>query len=151
MQASPAISTAHLSKRYGRVEALSDLTLDVQPGEIFGFLGPNGAGKSTTIRTLLGFLHASGGSASVLGHDVATQSVEIRKRIGYLPGGIDLYESLSGAGLLDYLADLQGRAPSPTRGAVRADAAARIGPQAQGARLLARHASEDRRDPGAAA
>jgi ABC-2 type transport system ATP-binding protein len=111
MQASPAISTAHLSKRYGRVEALSDLTLDVQPGEIFGFLGPNGAGKSTTIRTLLGFLHASGGSASVLGHDVATQSVEIRKRIGYLPGGIDLYESLSGAGLLDYLADLQGRAP----------------------------------------
>ena len=111
MQASPAISTAHLSKRYGRVEALSDLTLDVQPGEIFGFLGPNGAGKSTTIRTLLGFLHASSGSASVLGHDVATQSVEIRKRIGYLPGGIDLYESLSGAGLLDYLADLQGRAP----------------------------------------
>ena len=111
MQASAAISTTRLTKRYGRVEALSDLTLDVRPGEIFGFLGPNGAGKSTTIRTLLGFLHASAGSASVLGHDVATQSVEIRKRIGYLPGGIDLYESLSGAGLLDYLADLQGRAP----------------------------------------
>ncbi len=111
MQATTAISTAHLSKRYGRVVALSDLTLDVQPGEIFGFLGPNGAGKSTTIRTLLGFLHASGGSASVLGHDVASQSVEIRKRIGYLPSGIDLYESLSGAGVLDYLADLQGREP----------------------------------------
>lgn len=111
MQATTAISTAHLSKRYGRVAALSDLTLDVQPGEIFGFLGPNGAGKSTTIRTLLGFLHASSGSASVLGHDVASQSVEIRKRIGYLPSGIDLYESLSGAGVLDYLADLQGREP----------------------------------------
>ncbi|MCC6617509.1 MAG: ABC transporter ATP-binding protein, partial [Chloroflexi bacterium] len=96
---------------YGSVKALTDLTLDVRQGEIFGFLGPNGAGKSTTIRTLLGFLHATRGSASVLGLDIGTQSVAIRERVGYLPGGIALYDSLTGEGVLDYLADLQGRKP----------------------------------------
>ncbi|MEO7117826.1 MAG: ABC transporter ATP-binding protein [Candidatus Limnocylindrales bacterium] len=113
-----AISTAGLSKSYGGhrgphgrsavVEALSDLTIEVKEGEIFGFLGPNGAGKSTTIRLLLGFLHATAGSASVLGHDVVGDPVEIRRRVGYLPGGIALYDSMSGIDLLDYLADLYG-------------------------------------------
>jgi ABC-2 type transport system ATP-binding protein len=88
-----------------------DLTLDVRAGEIFGFLGPNGAGKSTMIRTLLGFLHPTQGGATVLGLDVTTDSVEIRRRIGYLPGGIALYDSLSGRDALDYLVDLQGREP----------------------------------------
>jgi len=105
------ISTHALTKHYGSVKALTDLTLDVRQGEIFGFLGPNGAGKSTTIRTLLGFLHATRGSASVLGLDIGTQSVAIRERVGYLPGGIALYDSLTGEGVLDYLADLQGRKP----------------------------------------
>ena len=71
------ISTHSLTKHYGAVRALTDLTLDVQQGEIFGFLGPNGAGKSTMIRTLLGFLHATRGTASVLGLDVAANSVEV--------------------------------------------------------------------------
>ena len=105
------ISTRGLTKHYGSVRALIDLTLEVRQGEIFGFLGPNGAGKSTTIRTLLGFLHPTGGSASVLGLDVALDSVEIRRRTGYLPGGIALYDSLTGEEVLDYLADLQGREP----------------------------------------
>ena len=105
------ISTHALTKHYGPVHALTDLSLDVRQGEIFGFLGPNGAGKSTMIRTLLGYLHATSGSATVLGLDVATQSVEIRRRTGYLPGGIALYDSLSGERLLDYLAELQGREP----------------------------------------
>ena len=111
--AAPAaiISTQALTKRYGKVAALTDLTLDVRAGEIFGFLGPNGAGKSTTIRTLLGYLHATSGSARVLGMDIAAQSVEIRRLTGYLPGGIALYDSLSGGDVLDYLADLQGREP----------------------------------------
>ena len=91
--------------------ALTDLTLDVQPGEIFGFLGPNGAGKSTAIRTLLGFLHATSGSATVLGRDIRTESVDIRRLTGYLPGGIALYDSLTGEAALDYLGDLQGREP----------------------------------------
>jgi ABC-2 type transport system ATP-binding protein len=103
------IATQGLTKHYGSVKALVELTLDVRSGEIFGFLGPNGAGKSTLIRTLLGFLHPTSGSATVLGLDIVADSVEIRRRTGYLPGGIALYDSLSGADALDYLADLQDR------------------------------------------
>jgi ABC-2 type transport system ATP-binding protein len=110
-ESTPVISTSRLTKRYGRVPALTDLTIEVQRGEIFGFLGPNGAGKSTMIRVLLGYLHATEGSASVLGLDVERDSVEIRRRCGYLPGGIALYDTLSGRDALDYLADLQGAAP----------------------------------------
>jgi ABC-2 type transport system ATP-binding protein len=107
----PVIRTQGLSKHYGSIRALNDLDLDVQPGEIFGFLGPNGAGKSTMIRTLLGFLAPTAGRAWVLGLDVVTESVEIRQRVGYLPGGIALYDSLTGHQCLDYLSDLQGREP----------------------------------------
>jgi ABC-2 type transport system ATP-binding protein len=106
-----AIGIRALTKHYGAVQALTDLTLEVRPGEIYGFLGPNGAGKSTTIRTLLGFLHATRGEATVLGMDVATESVEIRRLTGYLPGGIALYDSLTGEQVLDYLVELQGREP----------------------------------------
>ncbi|MDP9272674.1 MAG: ABC transporter ATP-binding protein [Chloroflexota bacterium] len=109
--AEPAIRTDGLSKHYGQIQALIDLSIEVRQGEIFGFLGPNGAGKSTLIRTLLGFLHATAGRASVLGLDTEEQSVEIRKRTGYLPGGIALYGSLSGAEVLEYLAELQGEPP----------------------------------------
>jgi ABC-2 type transport system ATP-binding protein len=109
--AEPAIRTQGLSKHYGSVQALVELDLEVQSGEIFGFLGPNGAGKSTLIRTLLGYLHPTAGSATVLGLDIVSDSVAIRRRVGYLPGGISLYDSLSGADALDYLNDLQGRPP----------------------------------------
>ena len=92
------IETHRLSKRYGRelAPALADLDLAVEAGEIFGFLGPNGAGKSTTIRLLLGFLHPSSGGATVLGHDIDHGSVEIRRRTGYLPGGIAFWDGLTG-------------------------------------------------------
>ncbi len=108
---SAVISTRGLTKHYGSVQALTDLTLDVTRGEIFGFLGPNGSGKSTAIRTLLGFLHATRGEASVLGLDVAADSVEIRRLTGYLPGGIALYDSLTGEQVLDFLVEMQGREP----------------------------------------
>jgi ABC-2 type transport system ATP-binding protein len=109
------IVTEGLGKRFGRtIVALDDLAIDVRPGEIFGFLGPNGAGKSTTIRLLLGFLHPTAGRATVLGLDTEQESVQIRARVGYLPGGIALYDSLSGDDLLDYLARLYGR-PAPDR------------------------------------
>src|SRR3954452_5215402 len=122
-----ALTTDRLTKRYahrelpvhrpghraaGDVLALEDLSIGVRVGEIFGFLGPNGAGKSTTIRLLLGYLHPSSGSASVLGRDIVRDSVAIRSRVGYLPGGIALYDSLSGERLLDYLGDLTGRPPA---------------------------------------
>jgi ABC-2 type transport system ATP-binding protein len=105
------ISARGLTKHYGSVRALTDLTLEVREGEIFGFLGPNGAGKSTTIRTLLGFLQPTKGGATVLDLDIILESVEIRRHVGYLPGGIALYDSLTGEQVLDYLADLQGREP----------------------------------------
>jgi ABC-2 type transport system ATP-binding protein len=120
-----AIVTESLSKTYGRgrrlpirpqtpVRALDALTISVHEGEIFGFLGPNGAGKSTTIRLLLGFLHPTLGTARVLGRDAATDGLEIRRHIGYLPGGIALYDSMTGEDLLAYLADLYG-AGAPLR------------------------------------
>jgi ABC-2 type transport system ATP-binding protein len=128
-----AIQTVGLTKRYGRGElpihrpgrrpaaeappALDDLAVTVREGEIFGFLGPNGAGKSTMIRLLLGYLHPTAGQATVLGFDAARQSVKIRRRVGYLPGGIALYDSMSGEGLLDYLGGLTGR-PSVRRAAL---------------------------------
>jgi ABC-2 type transport system ATP-binding protein len=107
----PVISVEALSKNYGRIRALREVTLAVRQGEVFGFLGPNGAGKSTMIRTLLGFLHPTAGRATVFGLDVVRDSVEIRSRSGYLPGGVEIYDSLSGSAALDYLSDLQGREP----------------------------------------
>ncbi len=107
----PVITTRALTKHYGSIRALTDLTLEVNPGEIFGFLGPNGAGKSTMIRTLLGFLHPTRGEATVLGMDVETESVEIRRLTGYLPGGIALYDTMTGEQVLDFLVDMQGREP----------------------------------------
>ncbi len=121
-----AISAEGLTKHYagggrlrrGRpIRALEDVSLEVREGEIFGFLGPNGAGKSTLIRLLLGFLHPTSGRASVLGLDIGRDSVEIRRRIGYLPGGIALYDGLTGERLLDYVAALAGR-PSTRRAAL---------------------------------
>ena len=109
-----AIETRGLTKRYarsGEIRALDDLSIEVQEGEIFGFLGPNGAGKSTAIRLLLGFLHATAGTAAVLGLDIERDSVAIRRRVGYLPGGIAFWDGLTGERLLDELADLSGRPP----------------------------------------
>ena len=114
------IETQGLTKHYGSgrfpprrrhetVRALHQLTIAVNEGEIFGFLGPNGAGKTTTIRLLLGFLHPTAGSARVLSHDIAGESLAIRRATGYLPGGIALYDTLSGEQVLDYLARLYGR------------------------------------------
>jgi ABC-2 type transport system ATP-binding protein len=113
MESAPSsvIATRGLTKHFGSIHALTDLDLEVREGEIFGFLGPNGAGKSTTIRTLLGFLHATRGTARVLGLDIIDESVEIRRRTGYLPGGIALYDSLTGEEVLDYLVALQDREP----------------------------------------
>jgi len=120
----PVIRTSGLGKWYPvgawparrgtPVRALEALDIEVRQGEIFGFLGPNGAGKSTTIRILLGFLHPTSGSATILGHDVASDGLSIRRKVGYLPGGISLYDSMTGTGLLDYLAGLYGR-PAPLR------------------------------------
>ena len=160
-----AIDTQGLTKHYGHarrihppgrptstvVSALDDLTIEVREGEIFGFLGPNGAGKSTTIRLLLGFLHPTAGPASVLGLDIVRDSVAIRRRVGYLPGGIALYDALTGARLLDYLAACTTGRPSAARSCSTGWSCPQPDPPAPGPRLLARDAPEDRHHPGAPA
>ncbi len=108
---SPAIATFGLGKRYAAVEALSDLTLTVPRGCIYGFLGPNGAGKTTTIRMLLGFARPTTGGASLLGHDCWRDGVAARRDLGYLVPGEALYPDMSGAALLDFAAELSGRRP----------------------------------------
>jgi ABC-2 type transport system ATP-binding protein len=104
----PAIRTEGLTKHYGKVEALNDLDLEIPRGEVFGFLGPNGAGKTTTIRTMMDEIRATKGTASILGMDTHAQSVEIRKRIGYLPGDLAMYRNLTGWDSITYFANLRG-------------------------------------------
>jgi ABC-2 type transport system ATP-binding protein len=104
----PAIAASGLSKDYGSGRGLFGLDLEVAPGEVFGFLGPNGAGKSTTMRLLLDLIQPTSGSARVLGLDTRKESVEIRRRIGFLPGDLALYPKLTGRAVLDYLAQLRG-------------------------------------------
>jgi ABC-2 type transport system ATP-binding protein len=99
----PALRTDHLTKRYGRLLALDDLTLDVPPGEVFGFLGPNGAGKSTTIRLLLGLARPSAGRARIFGVD-AGDVAHTHRSIAYVPADVALWPQLTGAEILDLLA-----------------------------------------------
>ncbi len=103
-----AIRTEGLSKDYGSGRGLFDLDLAIEHGEVFGFLGPNGAGKSTTMRLLLDLIAPTAGRATVLGLDSHEGSLEIRRRIGYLPGDFALYPRLTGSEVLDYLAGLRG-------------------------------------------
>ena len=103
-----AIETSRLTKAYGKSRGIRDVDLSVEEGEVFGFLGPNGAGKTTTVRTLLGFLRPSGGRGEVLGLDIRRDSVEIRARVGNLPGEFALEDRMTGEGLLKYFARLRG-------------------------------------------
>lgn len=112
-----AIDIQKLSKRYhgSKTYALKDLTLQVQPGEVYGFLGPNGAGKSTTIRTLMNFIQPTSGSATVLGKDIVKDSVAVKQSIGYLPSDTALYPKMTGEQFLDYMEELQPAASTAYR------------------------------------
>lgn len=102
-----AIVTNALTKCYGDVAGIVDLDLEVRVGEVFGLLGPNGAGKTTTIRTLLDLLHPTSGSARVFGLDSRRDSVRIRRRVGYLPGELAMYDEMTGRELLRYFGALR--------------------------------------------
>lgn len=102
------IRTVGLRKSYGRTNALDGLDLEVTAGEIHGFLGPNGAGKSTTIRILLGLARATGGTATVFGDDPWRDAARLHRRIGYVPGDVNLWPGLSGGEAIDLLARLRG-------------------------------------------
>jgi ABC-2 type transport system ATP-binding protein len=104
----PVIRTAGLTRHYGRLVALSGLDLDVVRGEVFGYLGPNGAGKTTTIRILLDLIRPTSGAAQLFGRDSRSDGLAIRRRVGYLPGELQLYENLTGRQFLTYIASLRG-------------------------------------------
>jgi ABC-2 type transport system ATP-binding protein len=102
------IETQGLTKTYGAVHALSDLTLSIRAGEVFGLLGPNGSGKTTAIRLLLGLIRPTAGRASVAGFDCWSQSEAVRHRVSYLPGELRLFGGMRAHEVLRYLSDLRG-------------------------------------------
>lgn len=108
------IEVEHLSKVYGGRKAVDDISFKVEKGEILGFLGPNGAGKTTTMRILTCFMPATAGTARVAGYDVFEESLEVRKRIGYLPENPPLYQEMTVQSYLDFVAKIKGT-PSAKR------------------------------------
>jgi ABC-2 type transport system ATP-binding protein len=109
------IEVNNLSKRYGRHLAVRDVSFSVARGEIIGFLGPNGAGKTTTLRMLTGYLPPSSGSATVAGFDIFRQSIEARKRIGYMPENVPLYDDMRVREYLNFRARIKGLSNSDAR------------------------------------
>ncbi len=107
----PVIQLQNLTKFYGEQRGVLNLDMNVMPGGVFGYLGPNGAGKTTTIRLLLDLIRPTVGSATVLGLDAQADSLEIRRRIGYLPADPALYDNLTGKQFLLHVASLKGGIP----------------------------------------
>ena len=102
------IKVEHLSKIYGSNAAIKDIHFSVRKGEIMGFLGPNGAGKTTTMRILAGYLPATEGTAKIAGYDVHQQSMQVRRRVGYLPENPPLYLDMTVEGFLHFVAKIKG-------------------------------------------
>ncbi len=110
----PSLQVDGVTKRFGSVEALSSVSFSVAAGEIVGLLGPNGAGKSTTMKTVLGLLRPDSGSIRLFGKDVGIDPIETKRQVGYVPESPALYEFLTGAEYLDFVADMYGL-DAPTR------------------------------------
>ncbi|KRM71964.1 ABC superfamily ATP binding cassette transporter, ABC protein [Lacticaseibacillus brantae DSM 23927] len=98
-----------LTKNFGQFHALKGISFEVQPGEVFGYIGPNGAGKSTTIRTLLGILKPTAGTAQIFGQDAWRDAVAIHRRLAYVPGDVYLWPNLTGGEMIDLLLKLGGQ------------------------------------------
>src|SRR5262245_2442941 len=106
--AASAIRATRLTKDYGLGRGLFDLDLQVSAQEVFGYLGPNAAGKTTTIRLLMGMIRPTSGSAYVFGLDAVRESVEVKRKVGYLPGDVPQFGSLRGSEVVAYLGGLRG-------------------------------------------
>jgi len=102
------IATSGLTKRFGPIAAVSDLSLTVAKGEVLGFLGPNGAGKSTTMKMITGYLAPDHGSVNILGHDVETDGIAARQKMGYLPEGAPAYGDMTARQFLKFIAEVRG-------------------------------------------
>ena len=105
---SPTISTESLTRRFGELVAVEDVNLRVAAGQFFGFLGPNGAGKSTTIKMLTGLLAPSSGRIQILGRDLITNTVEVKRQIGVVPEGMALFGRLTGPEYLNFVGRMYG-------------------------------------------
>jgi ABC-2 type transport system ATP-binding protein len=110
------IELVHLHKKFGNFHAVRDVTLQVLPGEIFGFLGPNGAGKTTTIRMMVGLMKPTSGHVLLCGKDIAREPEEAKSILGFIPDRPYLYEKLTGQEFLEFIADLQGLGSGDHRG-----------------------------------
>lgn len=108
MNSKIAVSLNKLTKNYGSTRGIFEVTFDVYAGEVMGFLGPNGAGKTTAIRTLLGLIKATSGAATILGRNALIPNVELRRKIGYLPGIAATYDRYTALGYLDFIARMRG-------------------------------------------
>lgn len=102
------IEVENLTKTYGPIVAVNHVSFTAKPGQVTGFLGPNGAGKTTTMRMLTGFMPPASGRAVVAGYDVFENSMEVRKRVGYLPENVPLYRDMTALGYLMYMAEIRG-------------------------------------------
>jgi len=116
----PMIEVRHLSKHFGPISAVTDVTFAVRRGEVLGFLGPNGAGKSTTMKMITGFLAPSSGTAIVCGADVTVDPISAKRRIGYLPEGAPSYPDMTPLGFLQFIARIRGYAGAEARARVAA-------------------------------
>jgi len=105
----PALEARSLTRFYGKTRGVENLSFVVNEGEIFGYLGPNGAGKTTTIRLFLNLIFPTSGSATILGHDVVRDTLEIRRLVGYVPGDVSLYGSMRVGEYLDFISALRGQ------------------------------------------
>src|SRR5881394_2354740 len=104
----PAVTTTGLTRRFGDFAAVQDVNLSVAPGQFYGFLGPNGAGKSTTIKMLTGLMAPSAGRMQILGLDLATHMIEVKRQIGVVPEGMALFGRLTGAEYLNFAGRMYG-------------------------------------------
>jgi len=102
------IKVNSLKKYFGKTKAIDDISFNVEKGEIFGFLGPNGAGKTTTIRTMMDFIRPTGGEIKILGLDAQKDTVELKKKIGYLSGELRLYKKWTGQDHINFVKNLHG-------------------------------------------
>lgn len=104
------LEVKNLQKHFGKFQALKNVNFEINSGEVLGYVGPNGAGKSTTIRTLLGIIKASGGSAEIFGKNVWTDAIDIHKEIAYVPGDVYLWGNLTGGQIIDIFLNFHGKA-----------------------------------------
>lgn len=110
-----SLEITNLTKKFGTLTALDNVSLTVDKGEVFGYIGPNGAGKTTTIRVLLGILKATEGDAKVFGLDAWKDAVEIHEKIAYVPGDVNLWPNLTGGEVVDLFVNLRGKVDKTRR------------------------------------